>query len=113
MHKTNLPYLNQERLNYIFEAVYDGLPEDTSAILHGDDKMASLLCTLKAMQAFNHWHRCDDTAEMHPITEGIFVFATNSEGPTFWLALILAIKELYGFSDAKMRDLLKLVAVRK
>lgn len=113
MRRKNLPYLDQERLNYIFEAVYDPLPENPSETLYGDDKMASLLCVLKSMQGFNHHFRRDDTREIFPLFDPIFNFERNSEGTTLWLSMILAIQELYEFSGAKTRELLSRVTVRK
>lgn len=113
MPRKNLPYLDQERLNYIFDAVYDTVPESATETLYRDDKMASLLCTLKFMQGFNHRFRWDDTRELFPLFDPIFNFERNSEGTTHWLAMILAIQELYGFADQKVVEILRLVTVRK
>ncbi|AWI81776.1 hypothetical protein CEW87_21930 [Parazoarcus communis] len=113
MPRKNLPYLDQERLNYIFEAVYDPLPENAAETLYGDDKMASLLCALKSAQGFNHRFRWDDTCDLFHQFDPILNFAHHTEGTTLWLAMILAIQELYGFSDEKMRNLMKIMTIRK
>ncbi|TSA39379.1 MAG: hypothetical protein D4R63_09065 [Methylococcaceae bacterium] len=109
MHKSDLPYLTQDRLDYFFTAVYDAeVPSP-----HKDAQIVALLTALKAMQHFNHFHRSNDTREFFTLLNDIFNFERNSEGTTLWLALILAIKELYGFSPEKLRELMKLVTIRK
>ena len=113
MSKNSLPYLNQERLDYLFEAVYDPLPANAHETLYGDDKMASILCAIKGMQGFNHRFRRDDTYELFHEFDKILHFARHTEGTEMWLSMILAIKELYGFSIQKMIELIKLTTVRK
>jgi hypothetical protein len=110
MHKSDLPYLTQERLDYFFNAVYDA---DAALIPHKDARIVALLKALKAMQHFNHFHRSNDTRKMFMLLNDIFNFERNSEGTTLWLALILAIKELYGFSPEKLREIMRLVTIRK
>ncbi len=112
--KDNLPYLNQERLNIIFEKVYDDV--DDIKLIEKDfenEKIYHLLCTLKAMQYFNYRHRPDDTRCLFGVLDPIFNFERNSEGTTLWLSLILAIKELYGFSNTTLMHVMKEVTVRK
>ena len=76
-----------------------------------DEKMNEFLTALLAMQSFNYKCRPDDVRELFFLMENDFSFERNSEGTTLWLALALAIKELYGFSDKKflavMTQLLK------
>ena len=109
--RKNLPYLNQERLNVIFEHVYDVVSNDTNIQLANDEKMNEFLTALLAMQSFNYKCRPDDVRELFFLMANDFSFERNSEGTTLWLALALAIKELYGFSDKKflavMTQLLK------
>lgn len=114
--KKNLPYLNQERLDFIFNAVYENVetmaqPEfDNSS---DDSKLKCLLLALKSMQRFNHWYRPDDTRPLFYSLSPVFNFEPNSEGTTLWLSMILAIQELYGFSESKLLQVMKQVTVRK
>lgn len=111
--KKDLPYLNQERLDKIFERVY-GFPERDDDLPFEDEKFKRFFLMLKSMQEFNYFHRQGD---VHPLfgllEERVFRFERNSEGTTLWLALILAIQELYGFSDEKLISVMKQVTVRK
>jgi hypothetical protein len=110
--KNNLPYLNQERLNIIFDHVYDNVGE-ISEPRFDNEKLDHLLDTLKSMQSFNHYHRPDDTRPLFYLLNPIFNFERNSEGTTLWLSLILAIKELYGFSEKKLVEVVKQISIRK
>jgi hypothetical protein len=65
------------------------------------------------MQSFNHQHRPDDTGHLFGFFDPIFNFEHHSEGTTLWLSLILAIKELYGFSNEKLIAVLQQVSIRK
>lgn len=106
--KRNLPFLDQERLNLIFEGVYDS-PGDFQT----GDRIAALIGTLRAMQQFNYRFRPDDTLRLFDLFDAQFNFERNSEGATLWLALMLAIQELYGFSDPKLVEVIGQVTVRK
>jgi len=108
--KKDLPYLNQERLDIIFERVYELKDEDKP--FH-EDRLNGFLVMIKAMQHFNHWYRPEDTRDLFDLMDPVFNFERNSEGTTMWLALILAIGELYGFSDQKLLEVMKQVKVRK
>lgn len=111
--KKNLPYLNQERLNIIFDHVYDIVGLRESKQKPDNEKFNCLLDTLKAMQLFNYHHRPDDTYLLFGLFNPLFNFERNSEGTTLWLSLILAIKELYGFSVKKLTTVIKQVSIRK
>ena len=111
--KKNLPYLNQDRLDIIFDHIYDIVSEDKGKKIFEEEKLSSLLDTLKFMQSFNYMHRPDDTRELFSLTNPIFNFERNSEGTTLWLSMILAIKELYGFSDKKLVTVIKQITIRK
>ncbi len=108
--KDNLPYLNSERLDIIFERVYELKDEDKP---FNEERLNGFLAMIKEMQHFNHWYRPDDARELFDLMDPIFNFERNSEGTTMWLALILAIGELYGFSDQKLLGVMKQVKVRK
>lgn len=106
--KNNLLFLNQERLNLIFDGVYD-VPTDWKS----EDRVAALVTTLRTMQRFNYHFRPDDTRRLFDLFDAQFNFERNSEGTTLWLALILAVQELYGFGDSKLREVIAQVTVRK
>ena len=109
----NLPYLTQNRLNFIFEGVYgfDGIP---AQMLNTEEEIiVDLAKTLYAMQQFNHHYRWDDTRQIFGLMSENFQFEVNSEGTTLWLSLILAIQELYGFTDKKIVEVICQVTVRK
>ena len=112
--KNNLPYLNQERLNIIFDHVYNIVHlQESEQNFDADEKLNHLLDTLKSMQSFNYQHRPDDTHHLFNSLNQIFNFERNSEGTTLWLSLILAIKELYGFSEERLITVLNQVSIRK
>lgn len=101
------------RLDIIFDHVYQcvGIGECTSEF--SDEILVDLLATLQAMQQFNYKHRPDGTSRLYRQFDQVFNFEANSEGTTLWLCLILAIKELYGFSDRKLHEVLSQVKIRK
>ncbi len=114
--KKNLPYLNQERLDFIFNAVYENVETMTQPEFdnsNDDGRLKCLLLALKAMQRFNHCYRSDDTRPLFDLLNPIFNFERNSEGTTLWLSLILAIQELYGFSESKLVQVMQQVTIRK
>lgn len=110
----NLPYLTEERLNQIFDGVYGmSLTTAAEARQFGDERMRDLASALYALQRFNYRHRPDDTYRLFPLFDAQFNFERNSEGTTLWLALILAIQELYGFTDTKLAEVIGQVTIRK
>jgi hypothetical protein len=111
--KQNLPYLTQDRLNLIFEGVYGFDDISSVKVEHEEQRIIDLVKVLYGLQQFNHFHRWDDTRHVFNLMEGVFEFNRNSEGTTLWLALILAIQELYGFTDDKIRELMHEVTIRK
>jgi hypothetical protein len=80
--KNNLPYLNQERLNIIFDHVYDIADVNEDEQKFDEKKFSRLLETLKSMQSLNYHHRPDDTRQLFGLFDGIFNFERNSEGTT-------------------------------
>ncbi len=111
--RQNLPYLNQERLDVIFEHVYDRLGDVKTERAFGEEKLDHLLRVLKTMQDFNLEHRPEDRYEVFRLTNKVFNFETNSGETDYWLALILAVKELYGFSNDRLVSVMEQVGVRK
>jgi hypothetical protein len=109
----NLPFLDKDRLNIIFDHVYDIVSEKIAESTFVEKRLLHLLDTLKSMQSLNYHHRPDDTRDLFKLMNKIFNFEINSEGTSLWLALILAIKELYGFSDNNLLEVMKQTTIRK
>ena len=110
--KNNLPVLNEALLNRIFDGVYGGGGQQSNELI-GHEPVQALIDTLYAMQKFNYRFRPDDTRRLFDLLDKQFHFELNSEGTTLWLALILAIQELYGFTDGKLVEVMRQVTVRK
>ena len=87
--------------------------DEKSENTFGEKRLIHLLSTLKSMQSFNYQYRPDDTRALFELMNKIFNFEKNSEGTTLWLSLILAIKELYGFSDNSLSKVMKQTTIRK
>jgi len=76
--------------------------------------LRDFLSTLYTLQAYNYRHRLQSCAALFPLfEETVGPMERNSEGTTRWLALGLAIKELYGIRNATLHALLAQVTVRK
>ena len=104
-----LPVLDQELLNIIFEHVYNRDAEDIT-----DKELRDFVELLLAMQKYNYWYRPNECAQLFPLFEAtVGPMETNSEGTSMWLALGLAIKELYGLRSSTLESLLKKITVRK
>ena len=105
----DLPWLDPQLLDAIFEGVYThGIPADLA------EEQRDLLHALYTMQAYNYAHRQRACAELFPLfEETVGPMEVNSEGTTLWLALGLALKELYGMRNATLRELMLRVTVRK
>lgn len=112
--KKNLPYLNAERLEQIFAGVYNApAPAAGEAAQTGDERIRDLANALYALQRFNYRHRRDDTLRLFSLFAPRFNFERNTDGPVLWLALALAIQELYGLSDSKLVEVIGQLATRE
>lgn len=111
--KDSLPELDGQALDFIFNHVYDivEMPGESRAPKTG--KLSDLLEVLKALQRFNYHHRPDDTRKLFGPMSKHFNFECNSDGTTLWLSLLLAIKELYGFTDTNLNLLVQSSRVRQ
>ncbi len=112
--RTSLPALNGESLDFIFDHVYEiyGILGESKA--QKDCKLPGLLEILKGLQKFNYDHRLDDAFELHQkavIPSGLQL-QSNSEGSVLWLAMLLAIKELYGLSNSSMIKAIRKISIR-
>jgi hypothetical protein len=109
-----LVYLNEETMTAIFDCVYgedDYLKPKTIQLLK--DEMFHEFIKLLLMQSeFNYRYRQGVTAELFPLFEStVGPMERNSDGTTHWLALGLAIKDLYGLRNSTLKELLKKVNV--
>lgn len=104
--RNSLPLLDQELLTKIFDAIYIGYKKTS------DERIDALIETLYAMRKFNHHYRQDDTRRLFDLLDAQFNFERNSEGTTIWLALILAVQELYSLSDKELIQAMQLVTLR-
>lgn len=104
-----LPVLDQQLLDIIFEHVYNKDPEEIA-----DKELCDFIKLLLAMQDYNHSYRWSEYHPLFPVFEGtVGPMEKNSEGTDMWLALGLAIKELYGLRLSTLESLLKKITVRK
>lgn len=106
----HLPKLDKTQLNCLFAAVYE-LP--ATQIPDIADQLVYFRYLVKVMQQFNYRYRPDDYTALHALADPVFHFQPHSEGTDLWLSLILAIQELYGFSEEQLLSVLKQVTVRK
>ena len=112
--RNSLPALNGESLDFIFDHVYE-----ISGILGEDEKekdckLGSLLGILKALQRFNYDHRLDGAFELHQkaVAPAGLELQSNSDGSVLWLAMLLAIKELYGLSNSSLIRTIRQISIR-
>jgi hypothetical protein len=113
--KDSLPELDRQTLDFIFDHVYDicGMPGESQAPEVG--KLSDLLEILKALQGFNYRHRLDDACDLYPLVGGPLGLDCNcnSEGYFLWLAMLLAIDDLYELNDAGLTQAVHRISVRK
>lgn len=104
-----LPYLDQPLLDQIFDGVY-GL--DLAQI--EDEALRDFLDMLYTLQAYNHRYRPQACSALFSLfEETVGSVERNSEGTAQWLALGLAVKDLYGMRSSTLRTLLTWVTARK
>ncbi len=104
-----LPVLDKPLLDEIFAHVFNGDLTDVDA-----GQKRDFIQLLKGMQNFNFDHRQQALGEVVPIMEEMMgPFVTTSEGPIWYFALGLALKELYGMRKETFRAVLRQVASSK
>jgi hypothetical protein len=104
--KTNLPYLNKETLDFIFENAFlnPGQKVENTA---QEEKIVAFLYALTALKDFNYRYRENDVKELFELVDPLFNYDLNAEGTAIHLALVLAIKDIYGFSNEKLIETIK------
>lgn len=113
--RQDLPPLDQPNLNRIFEHVYDvvhdGVPSHANM---RDDRLSGMIAALQAMQYFNFRYRSNDINRLFPLTSPIFGYKRSADGTSLWLALIVAVQELYSLTDEQLlQEVLPQVTIRK
>lgn len=103
-----LPHLDQKLINIIFENVYR-IDADSGI----SEEILDFLKMLQLMQDYNYRYRGEMLRKLFPVLSEVIEFEINSEGTSLWIALCLAIKELYGMRDKTLQRLLAMVIVRK
>lgn len=111
-----LVYLNAEIMTAIFDCVYgigDGLTSQTKKLLK-EQSFKDFIKLLLSFQQYNYRHRSEETRKLFPLFEmTVGPMEQNSDGTTLWLAMGLAIKEVYGIRRETLRELLEKVNIRK
>lgn len=104
----SLPFLDEKLINIIFENVYGISPEEKL-----DEELSDFMKLLGSMQGYNYRYRNDMLRRVYCVISKVIEFEINSEGTSIWLALCLAIKELYGMTDRTLLNIMRQVKVRK
>ncbi|WP_462411546.1 hypothetical protein [Neobacillus sp. Marseille-QA0830] len=111
-----LIHLNERTMSAIFDCVYGvngHLKQETKQLLK-DENFNDYIELLLALQQYNYSYRQGMASELFPLFEStVGPMERNSDGTTLWLALGLAIKELYGMRNSTLQELLKMVYVLK
>lgn len=111
-----LIYLDEKTMTAIFDCVYginDHLRPETKQLMN-EKMFCDFVKLLIEQQNFNYRYRQENTAELFSLFEStVGPMERNSDGTILWLALGLAIKELYGLRNSTFKGLLKNVKVRK
>lgn len=112
--RNTLPALNGESLNFIFDHVYEIIGILGEGEKEKNCKLASLLGILKGLQSFNYDHRLDDAFELHQkaVVPAGLELQSNSDGSALWLAMLLAIQELYGLSNSNLIKAIRQIGIR-
>lgn len=122
MNKYGLPALTGKLLNLVFGCVYR-MPDEAEIRkrsylaplrnLDENDQLINYLHMIEKMSLYNYRYRFMQYRPLFPIAETILgPFEINSEGTSFWLARILAIKELYGLTDDELEAMLRKITIR-
>ena len=113
--RKHLPELNGTVLDFIFNHVYDIVETSSERqALDDDSKLWDLVEVLKVVQRFNWRHRIDEAFALHQkavIPAGLEL-QSNSTGSELWLAMLLAIKDLYGLNQHGLITAIKKISVR-
>lgn len=111
-----LIYLDAEAMTAIFDCVYgiDGdLTVQTRRLLN-EQGFEDFVKLLLSFQNYNYRYRVEQTIELFSLFEAtVGPMERNSDGTTLWLALGLAIKDVYGLRRETLKVLLDKIKIRK
>ncbi len=104
--KFSLPGLTKKRARWIFDYVHerDMPPMFPNASTPDIDK--TLMLILKSMQIANIERRTEECVDLFRLFNEPGFLETNSEGTTWFLALALAVKELYRLEDEELQRII-------
>jgi hypothetical protein len=102
--KANLPNLNKKRMRLLFDHVYDMEipPLHNMGTIPAADR--TLLLVIKSMQIVNLKRRTDECVNLFHLFNEPHFLEQNSEGTTWFLAMALAIKELFSLEDMELKQ---------
>jgi hypothetical protein len=104
--RLNLPALTIKRLKWILEHVYSEQITPDGVVPDRDEPDLRLFRVIKSMQLYNLEKRTGECSDLFRLFSQPYFLEGNSEGTTRWLALALAIKELYALDDEQLQKLL-------
>ena len=104
---TDLPYLDPSLLKTIF-ANNSGKEEDLAKIK--SRQLRDFMVMLLAIQKYNARYRGHQIQKLFPLVdEETGPFEPDQESTVLWVALVLAVKELYGMRTETLKTVLKKV----
>lgn len=105
--KIALPALTKKRLRWLLDHAYDLLRNnelDTHTPVSAAD--SKLLSIAKSLQRYNLDHRADDCRNLFPLFSQAGFLDQNSDGTTYFLAMVLALKDLCSLSEENLQELI-------
>jgi len=105
--RCKLPALTKKRAQWLLNHCYDVFleREQSPALTESgfDSEDQRLLLVVRSMQEFNMKHRTDEVIALADWFDDPGFLEWNSEGTTMWLAMALAIRELYDSTRSELR----------
>lgn len=106
----DLPFLDQFTIDTLFRCAA-GRDEDLDKIKSG--QVRDFVEMLLAMQVYNIKYRTRQVQKLFPLLEETLgPLDASSEKTALWVALALAVKELYGMRPETLKTVLKKVTTR-
>lgn len=113
--RNSLPELNGESPDFIFDHVSEIFGILGENEMEKGCKLGNLLGIRKGLHRFNYAHRLEtpsSSIKRQPVPSGLEP-QSNSDGCVMWLAMLLAIKELYGLSNLDLIKTIREIRIRK
>lgn len=102
--RAKLPTLTKKRLRWLLDHAYDEVTADLFKE-RASSPEENLLLIVKLMQQANLTYRANDCVALFPLFSGQDFLEPNSEGTTTFLAMALAIKELFAIEEEDLKRL--------